>query len=80
MTYAGALRDRIVALCKEKKITENRLATLSGLNQSTVNNITCGNTKSAGLRTLHLLAQGFGMTLSKFLDCDEFNNGLFDDE
>jgi len=48
--------------------------------QSTLDNIIKGNTKSPGLRTLHRIAQGFGMTLSELLDFPEMNETLFDDE
>ncbi|MCL2563205.1 MAG: helix-turn-helix domain-containing protein [Oscillospiraceae bacterium] len=60
--------------------TVNKLATQSGVTQSTLDNIIKGNTKSPGLRTLHRIAQGFGMTLSELLDFPEMNETLFDDE
>ena len=59
---------RILDLCQERKITVNKLATLSGMKQSTIDNIIKGNTKSPGLRTLHRMAQGFDMTLSELLN------------
>ena len=80
MTYGKVITKRILDLCQERKITVNKLATLSGMKQSTINNIIKGNTKSPGLRTLHRMAQGFDMTLSEFLDFDEINETLFDDE
>ncbi len=68
MTYAEIISKRILALCKERKITVNKLATLSGLSHSTLENIIKCNTKSPGLRTLHLIAQGFDITLSELLN------------
>ena len=80
MTYSEAITGRILFLCKEQKLTANRLATLSGMTQSTLDNILRGNTKSPGLRTLHHLSQGFGITISQLLDFPEINEVLFDDE
>ena len=80
MTYSDAITKRILRLCKERKITANKLATLSGMRQSTLENIIKGHTKSPGLRTLHRLSQGFGITISEFLDFPEINKVLFEDE
>ena len=46
MTYADAIIKRLSELCAEKKITTNKLATLSGITQSTVENIMSGKTKN----------------------------------
>jgi transcriptional regulator with XRE-family HTH domain len=80
MTYSIAISKRIQELCKEKGITINKLATLSGMKQSTIDNIIKGNTKSPGLRTLHRISQGFGLALSALLDFPEMNEALFEDE
>ena len=80
MTYASAISSRIKNLCRERKISINQLAIRAGLNQSTVDNIVHERTKSAGIRSLHLIAQGFQMTVSELLNFDEMNNGKFEDE
>ena len=80
MTYSIVITKRILALCKERNITVNKLATLSGMKQSTIDNIIKGNTKSPGLRTLHRISQGFNMTLSQLLDFPELNETLLEDE
>ena len=80
MTYSKVITKRILTLCNERKITVNKLATLSGMKQSTLDNIIKGNTKSPGLRTLHRISQGFEMTLSELLDFPEMNETLLDDE
>ena len=80
MTYSKAITKRILALCAERKITVNKLATLSGMKQSTLDNIVKGNTKSPGLRTLHRISQGLGITISELLNFPEINNVIFDDE
>ncbi|MBU3876944.1 helix-turn-helix domain-containing protein [Faecalicatena sp. AGMB00832] len=71
---------RLTRLCKEKKITINKLSTLSGITQSTVENIMSGKTKNPKLKTLHKLALGLGMTVSELLDFPEMNETIFEDE
>ncbi len=80
MTYADAISKRLLSLCKEKNITTNHLATLSGITQSTLQDVITGKTKNPKLKTLHKIAIGLNMTLSELLDFPEMNNTLFDDE
>ena len=39
MSISNAVAERILQLCKDKNITVNKLATLSAVTQSTVNDI-----------------------------------------
>ncbi len=80
MTYSDIITVRVLALCAEQNITVNKLATRSGMTQSTLENIIKGRTKSPGLRTLHRIAQGLGMTLSQFLDFPEIEETQLEDE
>ena len=80
MTYSEIYALRIRKLCKERKITINKLATLAGLKQSTVDNILRGTSKNPKVRTLHKIANVFNMTLSEFLDIPELNNYSIEDE
>ena len=80
MTYSDIMIERILGLCRHYNITINKLATLSGLKQSTLENIIKGNTKSPGLRTLYRISRGFGITLSELLDFPEMNECILDDE
>lgn len=80
MTYSDVIIKRLQELCNERKITVNMLATLSGITQSTVENIMAGKTKNPKLKTLHKLAVGLGMTVSELLDFPEMNETKFDDE
>lgn len=80
MTYSDVIILRLTRLCEERKITINKLATLSGITQSTVENIMSGKTKNPKLKTLHKLALGLGMTVSELLDFPEMNETLFEDE
>lgn len=75
MDYSYLIRTRICELCKEKGITQNKLATLSGVRQSTIQNITSGNTRNPTLKTLHEIASGLEMTLAELLDIEEKSKG-----
>lgn len=74
MTYPDVYALRIQQLCKKYDITINRLATMSGLPQSTIDNIMRGISKNPRVKTLHKIAITFNMTLSEFLDFPELNN------
>ena len=80
MKYSEILSKRITSLYKERNISYYKLATLSGIGSSTVDNIIKDNTNLTNIRTLHGLATGFGMTVSEFLDFEEMNEALFDED
>ncbi len=80
MEYSDIYVKRICALCKQRKITINKLAAMSDVKQSTLDNIVRGLTKNPRVKTLHKLAIAFNMTLSEFLDFDELNDYSFEDE
>ena len=80
MLYSEIYALRIRQLCAARGITINRLATLSGLKQSTVDNIIRGTSKNPKVHTLHKIATVFNMTLSEFLDYPELNDYPIEDE
>ena len=80
MRYAELYALRIKQLCAKEGITINRLATLSGLRQSTVDNIIRGTSKNPKVRTLHKIAVVFNMTLSEFLNFPKLNEYPIDDD
>ena len=80
MEYSKIYALRIQQLCKEQGITVNRLATLAGLRQSTIDNIIRGTSKNPKVHTLHQIAVTFNMTLSEFLNFPELNEYPIDDE
>ncbi len=80
MTYSEAIIMRLHQLCEERSITVNKLATLSGITQSTVENLMAGKTKNPKLKTLHKLAVGLDMTVSELLDFPAMNETAFEDE
>lgn len=70
-----ALAIRIKELLKEKNITRYKLAMDSGVSHSTLKNIVHETVKDNLLSTTILIANGFGMSVSEFLD-----SPLFDEE
>lgn len=79
MEYSEIYVKRIKSLCKQRGIAINKLATMSGVNQSTLDNIVRGITKDPRAKTLHKVAIAFNMTLAEFLDFDELNDYSFED-
>ena len=80
MTYSDVIVLRLTRLCEIRNITTNKLATLSGITQSTLENIMSGKTRNPKLKTLHKLAVGLNMTVSELLDFPEMNETIFEDE
>ena len=79
LEYNEIYVKRILKLCKQRRISINKLATMSGVSQSTLDNIVRGITKNPSTVTLHKIATAFNMTLAEFLDFKELNEYSFDD-
>ena len=62
-----SLQSSIALLCKERGITINKLASLSGLTQSTIDSIMRGKSKNPKLETLRKIARGFNMEYDDFI-------------
>ncbi len=80
MNYSDIYVERIKELCKQRNISINKLASMSDVKQSTLDNIVRGLTKNPKVKTLHKIALAFSMTLSEFLDFKALNEYSFDDE
>ena len=80
MNYSELYVKRIRALCKKRNFTINKLATMSNVKQSTLDNIMRGLTKNPRVKTLHKIALAFNMTLAEFLDFNELNAYSFEDD
>ncbi len=74
MTIGEASKLRILELCEEKGITVNKLAIMSGVTQSTLNNIVSGRKKSLTVSTLEKLCDGLDISVIEF-----FNSKIFDE-
>ena len=68
MCIGEAVKERILELCREKNISINKLSTMSGVTQSTVNNIVSDRNRSATISTIKKLCDGPGITIEQFFD------------
>jgi len=68
MIIGEAVKARILELCRERELSINRLCIISGVTQSTVNNIISGRNNSATISTIKKLCDGLGITIQDFFD------------
>lgn len=68
-----AVANRILELCRERGISINRLGTVSGVPQSTINNVTSGRNRSVTVSTVKKLCDGLEITLGEFFSTPEFD-------
>ena len=69
-----AVRLRIIELCKQKDITINKLAIISGITQSTLSNIINGRNKSTTISTIKKLCDGMDISIMDFFRSDLFEH------
>ena len=74
MNVGNLVKLRILELCKEKNITINKLAAISGVTQSTLNNIVSGRNNSTTISTIKKLCDRLEITLGEFFTTTEFDN------
>ncbi|MCC8069106.1 MAG: helix-turn-helix transcriptional regulator [Ruminococcus sp.] len=74
MNISQAVSKRILELCTTKDITVNKLSTMSGVTQSTVNDIVNLKSKNVGIVTIKKLCDGLDITITKFFDTEYFKN------
>ncbi len=72
MNIGEAVKARILELCHKNDISVNKLSSMSGVTQSTVNNIVSGRNNSATISTIKKLCDGLGISIEEF-----FNSELF---
>ena len=68
MTVGEAVQLRILELCRERDLSINKLSTLSGVTQSTVNNIVSGRNNSVTVSTIKKICDGLDITIQDFFD------------
>ena len=73
MDTVTAVRNRILALCGEREITINKLATISALPPSNIKNILYGKSQNPKLITIKMICDGLGITLGEFFSTPEFD-------
>ncbi len=69
-----AVSIKLINICKERNISINKLASLSCLTQSTVENIVNCNSKNPKLLTIVRICDGLDITLKEFFSDDLFLN------
>ena len=74
MTIKEAVSKRIQELCAENHITLNKLSTMAGITQSTLNDVVNGKSKNPTVRTIYLVCLGLGIELKDFFDSNLFSN------
>ena len=72
MNIGEAVKERILELCREHDITINKLSNMSGVTQSTVNNIVSGRNNSTTISTIKKLCDGLGITIEEFFHSELF--------
>lgn len=70
---AKLISNRLYKFIEDKNLTINRLATLSGINQSSVNNLFDGSTKSPKIATVKALCDGLNISVKDFFDFPPYN-------
>ena len=74
LNIGDAVRLRILELCKHKKISVNKLATISGITQSTLSNITGGRNNSTTISTIKKLCDGLEISIEEFFHSELFRS------
>lgn len=75
MRVNEAVRRRILNLCEERDISVNMMCTMSGITQSTVNNVVNGRNSSTTISTIKKICDGLEITIEEFF-CDDLFRDL----
>ena len=80
MTVNDAVATRISKLLREKGMTQYRLEQNTGMQHGSMQCIMNGRNKTVTLSTVIMLAKGFGMPLTEFLNDEIFSSQDLDIE
>ena len=70
-TYT-AVKDRLLELLGERRMSIRQLALESGVAPSSIKNILYGKSLNPGVVTIKMLCDGFGITIVEFFDTPSF--------
>ena len=73
MNISEAVKMRILELCRERNITINKLSTICGLTQSTLNNIMYREGSKPTVSTIKKICDGLEITMAEFFTSDIFD-------
>ena len=74
MTISKAVIFRILELCRQNDITLNKLSTICGITQSTLNNIVSGRNNSTTISTIKKICDGLEISILDFFTSPLFEN------
>ena len=74
MRIGEAVRLRLLELCQERNITLNKLSTICGITQSTLNNIISGRNSTTTVSTIQKICDGLEITILQFFSSSVFEN------
>lgn len=74
MNIGEAVKERILELCRERNISVNKLSILSGVTQSTINNIVSGRNHSTTISTIKKLCDGLDISIEDFFHSELFRH------
>ena len=72
-TYT-TVKNRILQLLGERKMSIYKLAMESAVAPSSIKNILYGKSRNPGIVTIKMLCDGFGITITEFFDTENFRN------
>lgn len=72
-TDADYIANHLVEILREKNLTINRLATLSGVGQSTLNALFDGSSKRPTVTTIRKICPVLDMSFHEFFDFPPYN-------
>ena len=74
MNIGKAVSLRILELCRQHDITLNKLSTICGITQSTLNNIVSGRNNSTTVSTIKKICDGLDISILDFFSSPIFDN------
>ena len=74
MRVNEAVKLRILDLCQQNNITLNKLSTICGITQSTLNNIISGRNVTTTVSTIKKICDGLEITILEFFTSPLFDN------
>lgn len=72
MDMYTAVKNRLLQLLGERKMSIHKLAMDSAVAPSSIKNILYGKSQNPGVVTIKMLCDGFGISIVDFFDTEEF--------
>ena len=72
MIAGEAVRQRVLELCRERKLSTDALCDMCGVTRTTINNLLSGKSRGTTIGIVKKLCDGFGISIHDFFDSDAF--------